>query len=297
MSLSFADLKNRRKDNQEKLKEEVSKLNAPKYQEEDDRLWYPNTDKSGNGYAVIRFLPAAKGEDIPFVRVFAHSYQGDNKSWLIENCPTTIAKECPVCEGNTKLWNSGVEEDKKTASKQKRKVAYISNIYVVKDPANPENEGKVFLFKYGKKIWDKINDKMNPPEEFEDLESINPFDLWEGCLFRLKIRQVDGYRNYDMSDFDKPAPLFDDDEKMEKIWASQHSLQEFLSPSKYKSYDDIKNRMNKVSGIEHKAPEKKAEPKATRKVEAKEMAKVEIPTSTDDEDDTSLDYFKNLAKE
>ena len=210
----------------------------------DERLWKPELDKSGNGYAVIRFLPAVKGEDLPWAKVWSHAFQGPTGQWYIENSLTTLNQKDPVSEHNTKLWNTGLESDKEVARKQKRKLQYFSNIYVVSDTKHPENEGKVFLFRYGKKIFDKITAAMSP--EFEDEKAINPFDFWEGANFKLKIRKVDGFWNYDKSEFEDTSKLFEDDSEADKVWQSQHSLAEFTAPTNFKSYDELKTRLDAV---------------------------------------------------
>jgi len=235
MATSFADLKQSRQSNLDKLTQELNKLANPQQQggSSDDRFWKPEVDKSGNGYAVIRFLPAPQGEDVPFVRVWDHGFKGPQGQWYIERSLTTIGQKDPVSEYNTMLWNSGVEANKQQVREQKRRLSFYSNIYVVKDPADPENEGKVFLYRYGKKIFDKLNDLMNP--QFEDEKPINPFDFWEGANFKLKIRNVEGYRNYDKSEFETPAPLLDDDSALESMWAKQYGLNEFVDPTNFKS--------------------------------------------------------------
>jgi len=243
---SFLDLKNNREKSLETLTTELQKQAAPKFVE-DDRIWYPDVDKAGNGYAVIRFLPAPKGEEVPFVRIWSHSFQGKTGSWYIENSLTTLGKPDPVSEHNSVLWNSGLDSDKEVARKQKRKLTYISNVLVMKDIAHPENEGKVFLFRYGKKIFDKLNNLMIP--QFPDEPPINPFDFWAGVPLRLKICTVEGYRNYDQSEFVKPpSPLTENDEELEKIWNQEYSLQEFLSGKNFKTYDDLKARLDRVLG-------------------------------------------------
>ena len=302
MATSFADLKKSRNKDLEKLTQEVSKLTDKaegKKSYEDTRFWKPTVDKAGNGMATIRFLPAPAGEDVPWVQLFSHSFQGPG-GWYIENSLTTINKKDPVSEHNTVLWNSGVEANKEIARKQKRKLQYIANIYVVKDPANPDNEGGVFLFKFGKKIFDKLNDLMNP--EFEDEQPTNPFDLWEGANFKLKIRKVEGYQNYDKSEFESPAPLSQDEDDLEKIWKSEYSLSEFLEEKNFKSYDELKARLNKVLGLDdggdNYASEKPSAPKtAPARTESKPKATVEstAPWSEDDDDDVS--YFEKLAED
>lgn len=244
----------------EALTAELNKFNTQgESSKKDDRFWYPNVDKAGNGYAVIRFLPAPGNEDVPFIRMFEHGFKGPTGSWYIENSLTTIGKTDPVGEYNTMLWNSGLDSDKEIARKQKRKLHFVSNIYVVTDQQNPENEGKVFLFKYGKKVFDKLNEAMNP--QFADEDAMNPFDLWTGANFKLKIRNVEGYRNYDKSEFAAAGPLSDDDAELERIWKSEHSLQEFLAPSNFKSYDELKAKLYKVLGLDDSG---KATPAAIR---------------------------------
>jgi len=243
----FATLKKKRGSSLDKLIQETSKLNTTTQRAGgDDRLWKPEVDKAGNGFAVIRFLPEPAGEDLPWVRVFDHGFQGPG-GWYIENSLTTIGQKDPVGEFNSTLWNNGTDAGKEQARKQKRRLKYFSNIYVVKDPANPQNEGKVMLFQYGKKIWDKINEAMNP--EFEDESPINPFDFWEGADFKLKIRNVEGYRNYDKSEFDSPAALSDNDENLEKIFNSLHSLNEFVNPKNFKPYAELEAKLNRVLGL------------------------------------------------
>jgi hypothetical protein len=264
----------------------------------DDRFWSPTVDKAGNGYAVIRFLPAPPNEDVPFVRIFDHGFQGPG-GWYIENSLTTLGKPDPVSEYNSKLWNSGIEANKEIARKQKRRLHFISNIYVVSDSGNPDNEGKVFLYKYGKKIFDKLNEAMNP--QFADEEAVNPFDLWAGANFKLKIRNVEGYRNYDKSEFDKAGPLSNDDSDLESIWKKEHSLQSFLDSSNFKSYDELNAKLMKVldepvgKKVTSKAedddiPWEEPAPKFKAKVEPEYGG-----SDTGDDEDESLEFFKNLA--
>lgn len=257
MSNTFAQLAKSRQSQFNKLTEEINKLTAKAtFQNNDDSelFWKPTVDKAGNGMAIIRFLPAPKGEDIPFVRVFKHSFQGPTGSWYINDSLTTIGLPDPVGEINMKLWNSGNEADKATARKQKRTLHYYANVLIEKDAANPTTEGKVFLFKFGKKIFDKLNEAMNP--QFEDEKPMNPFDLWEGASFKLKIRQVEGYRNYDKSEFAATGPLFvtednkPDNEKMEAVWAQEHSLQQFIDPKRFKTFDELKTQLDRVLGVE-----------------------------------------------
>jgi len=262
----------------------------------DERLWKPELDKSGNGYAVIRFLPAVSGEDLPWAKVWNHAFQGPTGQWYIENSLTTLNQKDPVSEHNTRLWNTGLESDKEIARKQKRKLQYFSNIYVVSDTKHPENEGKVFLFRYGKKIFDKLTAAMSP--EFEDEKAINPFDFWEGANFKLKIRKVDGYWNYDKSEFEDTSKLFEDDADADKVWKAQYSLAEFTAASNFKSYDELKSRLDAVlSGtvkVGNVADDLDDAPVAKPKVDTKPVTtKVETPVV---EEDDTLAYFEKLAE-
>ena len=266
----------------------------------DERLWKPELDKSGNGYAVIRFLPAVKGEDLPWAKVWNHAFQGPTGQWYIENSLTTLGQNDPVSEMNSAYWNSGVESDKEIARKQKRKLQYFSNIYVVTDKKHPESEGKVFLFRYGKKIFDKIMEAMQPA--FEDETAINPYDFWEGANFLLKIRKVDGYWNYDKSEFAAPTALFDDDDKLEKLWETEYSLKEFTAPTNFKSYDELKTRMDMVLagttvvGNVTDVTTSFDEPVETATVDTKEEPAPSASVTDDDEEDT-MSYFEKLAEE
>jgi hypothetical protein len=242
--MSFSALK--KQSNLNTLLDEYQKQSTPETKSfDDDRFWKPELDKSGNGYAVIRFLPAPEGEEIPWVRMFSHSFQGPG-GWYIENSLTTINKPDPVGETNRRLWNSGTEADKEVARRQKRKLSYYTNIFVVSDPKHPENEGKVFLYKFGKKIFDKVMEAMQP--QFEDEEAINPFDFWKGANFKLKIRKVDGFWNYDKSEFDTVAPLLDDDSKLETVYNTEHPLKPFHETSNFKTYEELKEKMERVLG-------------------------------------------------
>lgn len=289
---SFSQLKSSRKSSLEKLTGELTKMQSGSQQSNgpDERFWTPTVDKMGNGVAVIRFLPAPKDEDVPFVRIFSHGFKGPTGSWYIENSRTTIGESDPVSDLNTKLWNSGIESDKDLARDQKRKLHFISNILVVKDPSNPENEGKVFLYKFGKKIFDKLNDLMNPA--FDDEEPVNPFDFWEGANFRLKIRQVDGYRNYDKSDFDTSSSVSDDDSELENIWNLQYSLQEFVDPKNFKSYEELQNKLDRVLGNESVV----VKPKKVVK-ELEEESPPETKSVSTDSDDDLDELFKSLSEE
>ena len=298
--MSFASLKKQSKLGSltQKLVKEVEKMNNNGGQG-DDRLWKLEVDKGGNGYAVIRFLPAPDGEDLPFVKLYSHAFQGPG-GWYIENSLTTLGQKDPVSEHNSELWNNGTDAGKDTARKQKRKLTYISNIYVVKDPANPENEGKVFLYKYGKKIFDKLTAAMQP--EFEDEEAIDPFDFWQGANFKLKAKNVAGYRNYDSSEFASTSALLDDDDALEAVWKKQFSLAELVAADQFKSYDELKTRLNSVLGnrtqvrqdpevVDEDNDRGSAEELVTAAA-SRTSAKV---TATDDEDDT-LSYFAKLAE-
>jgi len=283
-----------------KLVKEVEKMNN-NGTSGDDRLWKLDVDKSGNGYAVIRFLPAPNGEDLPFVKLYSHAFQGPG-GWYIENSLTTLGQKDPVSEYNTQLWNNGTDSGKETARKQKRKLTYTSNIYVVKDPANPENEGKVFLYKYGKKIFDKLTAAMQP--EFEDEEAIDPFDFWQGANFKLKAKNVAGYRNYDSSEFAAVSPLLDDDDALEALWKKELSLAEIVAPNQFKSYEDLKRRLDYVLG--NIAPRQDAEVEDEVEIIERERAEQVVTaaatstsrsvTSNEDEDD-ALSYFAKLAEE
>jgi hypothetical protein len=261
----------------------------------DERLWKPTMDKTGNGYAVIRFLPAPKGEDLPWVKLWNHAFQGPTGQWFIENSLTTLGNNDPVSEYNSKLWNSGIESDKEIARRQKRKLSYYSNIYVVSDAANPQNEGKVFLYRYGKKIFDKVMEAMQPP--FPDTDPINPFDFWEGANFKLKLRKVDGYWNYDLSSFDSVTPLSDDEDFLESIWGEEYSLSEFTAPSNFKTYDELKTRLDMVlSGVTKTGTVEtlmENEPTAPAKVNTKPAP---APTVSTDDADDSMSYFEKLAE-
>ena len=245
--MSFANLKKQSRLGSltSKLTSEIEKMNKGTTNGADERLWKLEVDKAGNGYAVIRFLPAPDGEELPWAKVWSHAFQGPG-GWYIENSLTTLGQKDPVSEYNRLLWNSGSDEDKDQARKQKRKLSYISNIYVVKDPANPQNEGKVFLYKFGKKIFDKITAAMQP--EFEDEEAIDPFDFWQGANFKLKAKNVAGYRNYDSSEFAAQSPLLNDDDAMESLWKKQFSLAEIVAPDQFKTYDELKTRLDYVLG-------------------------------------------------
>ena len=266
--------------------------NKNKYQ--DDRFWKPELDKSGNGYAVIRFLPAVEGEDLPWQRVWSHAFQ-DKGGWYIENSLTTLGQKDPVSEENTRLWNTGVDSDKEIARKRKRKLSYYSNILVVSDPKHPENEGKVFLFKFGKKIFDKITEAMQPA--FDDEKPINPFDFWKGANFKLKIRKVDGYWNYDKSEFEGVTTLAESDDKIKEVWSKQYALKPFLDPSNFKTYDELKEKLNRViTGDRNASTVENANLPPQTNGKAKSDTVNSKPELSDDDDDT-LSYFSKLAEE
>ena len=281
----------------DKLLSQVQAENAPQEKKSyvDERLWKPELDKSGTGSAVIRFLPAPDGEELPWVKLFKHAFQGPTGKWYIENSLTTISKNDPVSEHNSALWNTGLETDKETARKQKRKLEYYSNIYVVSDSKHPENNGKVFLFRYGKKIFDKIMAAMQP--EFEDETPINPFDFWEGANFKLKIRKVDGYWNYDKSEFDSVSTLKDNDDSLDSIWKTQYSLTEFTAPTNFKSYDELKKRLDHVlSGTVTPTATAMMDEDVVETPTFKSEPEPKIP-SVDEDDGDTMSYFQKLANE
>ena len=272
--------------------------NAPQEKKSyvDERLWKPELDKSGTGSAVIRFLPAVDGEELPWTKLWKHAFQGPTGKWYIENSLTTLNQKDPVSEHNTQLWNTGIESDKETARKQKRKLEYYSNIYVVNDPKHPENNGKVFLFRYGKKIFDKIMAAMQP--EFEDETPINPFDFWEGANFKLKIRKVDGYWNYDKSEFDSVSALLDDDAKLDATWKTQYPLADFHAPSNFKSYEELKKRLDDVlSGTVTASAVSMMDEDVVETPQFKSEPEPSIPEVSQEEDDDTMSYFQKLAKE
>lgn len=298
MAIDFKSLK-KSAGNTDKLTKAIQDTQKQSYAKDDERFWQPEVDKAGNGYAVVRLLdaPAVDGEDaLPWVRVFNHGFQG-SAGWYIENCPTTIGGECPACEHNNVLWNSGIESNKDIVRKQKRRLTYIANVLVITDKNRPENEGKVFLWKFGKKIFDKIQEKLTP--QFEDETAVNPFDFWKGANLKIKIRNVEGYRNYDKSEFEDPAPVYEDDKKIEALWKSAHSLKQFVAPDQFKSHAELKTRLDRALGAggaaaasakkldDDSAPwdEPRSAPAATRKT-------AEAVSVEDD-----MDYFKKLAEE
>jgi hypothetical protein len=312
--MSFENLKKQSKLGSltSKLVKEVEKMNTIS-NGVDERLWKPEVDKTGNGYAVIRFLPAPEGEELPWAKMYSHAFEGHG-GWYIENSLTTIGQKDPLGEYNRELWNTGTESNKEIVRKQKRKLNYYSNIYVVKDPANPANEDKVFLFKYGKKIFDKIMEAMQP--EFEDESPINPFDFWQGANFKLKIVKKDGYWNYDKSEFGSIEPLLNDDEAMEAIWKKEYSLSAVTAPDQFKSYEELERRLNMVLGNKTSSTrsrevseqedeyssyeeESSTENRVVEELEksyARSKAPVSKVESNNDEDD-ALSYFSRLVEE
>ena len=299
--MSFADLKKKSSLGSltQKLVKEVEKMNNTGGGG-DDRLWKPEVDKTGNGFAVLRFLPAPEGEDIPWAKMYSHAFQGPG-GWYIENSLTTTGGKDPVSEHNRELWNSGNESDKDTVRKQKRKLSYYANVYVVKDPTNPQNEGGVFLYKFGKKIFDKIMEAMQP--EFEDESPINPFDFWQGANFKLKIVKKDGYWNYDKSEFDVVSPLLEDEDALEALWNKEYSLAAVVASDQFKSYDDLSKRLKYVLG-QGRPParrvdeelENESEGRGTFTPDFKSKPPAPVASASADEDD-ALSYFQKLAEE
>ena len=301
--MSFASLK---KSSYTDLLSKAESLNKTEVRGADERLWKPEVDKAGNGYAVIRFLPAPDGEDLPWAQVWSHAFQGPG-GWYIENSLTTLGKKDPVSDLNRTLWNSGSDADKEVARKQKRKLSYYSNIYVLQDPANPENEGKVFLYKYGKKIFDKLTEAMQPA--FADETPINPFDFWKGADFKVKIRKVEGYWNYDKSEFAEPSTLkgFDDSE-LELLWKQQYSLTDFTAPDKFKTFEELDTRLQTVlstqptrripdAELEDESEGKYREVKGATEIAASAAPSFKSASAPVEEEDDALSYFAKLANE
>lgn len=298
--MSFANLKRNRNSISE-LVSAAQSADAPteKKSYADERQWKPTVDKAGNGYAVIRFLPAPEGNELPWVRYWDHGFKGVTGQWYIEKSLTSIGQQDPVSEYNSVLWNSGSDDMKEVARKQKRRLHYVSNIYVESDPANPQNEGKVFLFTFGKKIYDKIMDVMQP--QFADEDPVNPFDFWDGASFKLKIRNVEGYRNYDKSEFASPSPLKGGDEdELEQIYESLYDLNEFTDPKNYKSYDELKARLMLVLG-EQETLSVKSQVALDEVREAAPMRSTPAPepasSVVEDTEEDTMSYFAKLAAE
>ncbi len=301
--MSFSDLKKKSSLGSltSKLISEVEKMNTSGGS--DERIWKPEVDKAGNGFAVIRFLPAPEGEELPWAKVYSHAFQGTG-GWFIDNCLTTVNQSCPVCESNRDLWNTGSKANQEIVRQRKRKLSYYSNIYVVSDKAHPENEGKVFLFKFGKKIFDKISAAMQP--EFDDETPIDPFDFWQGANFKVKITKKDGYWNYDKSEFDSPGTLgnFDDD-VLESIWKKAYSLEDFTKADSFKSYEQLDARLKSVLG-QKTAPKKDESfddedndrgPELTEDLRSELNSLSRSSSSVDEEEDDALSYFQKLAEE
>ena len=288
----FSKLKKSSGSNLDAMKQKLQSLASSENKSDKDNYWRPEVDKAGNGMATIRFLPAPQvdGDDgLPWVKIFNHGFQGPG-GWLIDNCLTTKGQQCPVCEHNNKLWNSGIEANKDIVRKQKRKLSYIANVYIVNDPKHPENEGQVKLFKFGAKIFEKITEAMNP--QFEDETPFNPFDFWTGANFKLKITKVAGYQNYDKSEFETPFALLVDDDKLETIWKSEFSLQALVADKEFKSYDELKKRLDKVLGSTE-MPTSTVEKAASAPKKVEESAPWHDTTTEDEDDDMS--YFSKLA--
>ena len=285
----FSDFKRKSRSNLDDLSKKIQETSEKKSYK-DDRFWRPELDKASNGYAVIRFLPAPPNEELPWAKLYSHGFQGKG-GWFIENSRTTFGEKDPVSEMNSELWNSGIESDKDIARARKRKLQYISNILVISDPANPQNEGKIFLYKFGKKIFDKIQEAMEP--EFADEKAVNPFDLWDGANFKLKVRKISGFINYDKSEFDSPSELFDgDDVQLEELWKKQYSLTAFTDPSNFKSYDELKQRLMEVVGDDIRSNDGTSAPTIEETSETLESKSESVAEETD-----ALDYFERLAKD
>lgn len=292
--MSFKDLKKKRtsfEDLTKKLQESSSSGGNFK---KDERLWYPELDQAKNGYAVIRFLPASEGNILPWAKCYSHGFK-DVGGWFIEECPTSIGKDCPVCAANSELWNSGIEADKDIVRKRKRKLHYYANVYIVSDPKTPENEGQVRIFRFGRTIFDMIQGAVSP--EFEDETPIDPFNLWEGANFKLKIRQVNGNINYDKSEFDAPSQLLSTDKAMEAVYNAEHDLSEFTADDRYKSEEELQKKLDRVIG--RKASTGTAE--SFQAEEAAEPAQAESapePSESAEADgDDTLSYFEKMAAE
>lgn len=300
--MSFANLKRTSSANFEKLNKKLTELNSNNGGSGDNRYWKPTVDSAGNGFAIIRFLPEPDGEDFPFVKVYSHFFKSESGLHYVEKSLTTLGKDDPVSEYNSKLWNSVDSDDapeRKQARKQKRKLSYHSNIQVIHDPANPENDGKQFLYEYGSRIFGKINEAMNPP--FPDKKPFNPFDFWGGANFKVKIIKKDGYQNYDLSEFDAVSPLSDDDAELERIYNNLYSLKEIIAPDQFKSYDELKARLDQVLGLTSTGATKQSvrdsipaeEPKQQKEVTPRD----ETPPFKMDDDDEDEDFFKNLIND
>jgi|TARA_R110000803_G_scaffold46198_6_gene96997 hypothetical protein len=295
--MSFDTLKRNRANSITKLVSAASGQNASpdKKSYVDERVWKPTVDKAGNGYAVLRFLPAAEGTELPWVRYWDHGFKGPTGQWYIEKSLTSIGQQDPVSEANTKLWNSGNERDKEIVRERKRRLHYVSNVFVESDSANPETEGQVKLFVFGKKIFDKVMDVMQP--QFADEDPINPFDFWAGASFKLKIRNVEGYRNYDKSEFASQKPLSEDDEELETVYSKLHDLNEFSDPENYKSYNELQERLSMVLGVTAAAERNFTSVTETAAAPAPKTAPEPVITIADEDEDDTMSYFAKLAAE
>lgn len=301
---NFANLKRSSSNSLEKLSKAVELMSKPSYSLDSEKYWKPELDKTGNGFFIIRFLPTPPqdGDDgLPWIEYYDHGFQGPTGLWYIEKSLTSIGQQDAIAKFNSELWNSGIEANKEQARKQKRRMHYVSNIYIIKDSKNPENEGQIKLFSYGKKIFEKITQAMNP--QFEDDTAIDPFNLWEGANFKLKIRKFEGYQNYDLSEFDRQSPLFEDDEKLEQVWKGEHSLREIIDPKNFKSPEELKSRLERVLGLnlagksgDQAVKEQKIEEKVAEMDKSYPVAD-EVFSSGFDEDDSDLKFFENLLED
>ncbi len=292
--MSFKDMKRKSVGSISELTKKLES-SEKKNSYQDDRFWKPTLDKASNGMAVFRFLPAPENEDMPWVKLYTHAFKVGGR-WYIENSRTTIGEKDPVSEMNSELWNSGLESDKDIARDRKRKLSYISNILVLKDPGAPENEGKVFLYKYGVKIFNKIQEAMQP--EFDDEDPINPFDYWAGANFKLKVRKVGGYINYDKSEFESPSELLGgDDAKLEELWKTEHALQAFVAPDQFKPYDELKKKLQDVVGEDIRATESDFVSQKTAEDVVVEDATSSDSGNTEGEETDALSYFQSLGNE
>jgi hypothetical protein len=308
--MSFEDLKKNRANAFDKLKQAAEKISGNSKDSksyDDSRFWKPTIDKAGNGYAVIRFLPSKVTSEAPYTKFWDHAFKGPRGAWYFEKSLTTLdGAPDPVSESNAELWATGLEENKQIARDRKRKLHYVCNVYVVSDPAHPENEGKVFLYKHGSKVFEKYNDKLHP--QFEDEQPMNPFDMWEGANLKIKIRKVEGYVNYDKSEFESCSPLSESDEKLEEIYGQLYSLKEFTDPSTFKTYEELKEKLDRVLGksggrsmstaeqISLDDTQEASQPKSEAQAQVKSAKPAPI-VQDEDEDDDTLSYFKKLASQ
>ena len=298
MSLSIADLRALRSKGFGQITEALNKKSE--YARDDDNFFKLTADKAGNASAVIRFLPKHADDELPWVTYYSHGFQGDNGRWLIDNCPSSLNQPCPVCEATRKLYQ-GTDDDKKIGAKRKRRQHYVSNIMVISDPKNPDNNGKVMPFKYGKKIFEKMMGAVQPT--FEDEAPVNIFDLWEGAAFKLRMRKVEGYPNYDQSAFEAPSEIADSDDAIVAIMNKVTPLNVVLAPAKFKSYDELSKKLVSVdaeggtgSAAEKVVEQMRAEPaKKEKKVNAPAAVEAPEPGGASEEEDLT-DYFASLAK-